>query len=290
MERRGQTAQGQSWGAYGLRIVGLERPGSVLRPASPAWPLLSVRLVRADGGERRPADRAIGELRFDDAAADLWLSDREHLGLERGELVLTITTIAPLDDDALAHPFLGVPASVANRWIGRQVLHGGGCVGPGGGAWGLLGTKEAGKSSTLAAAHVVGASIVADDLLVLEGTDVCAGPATIDLREEAARRLGGERVVLNAGRERWRLRPAPVPATLPLAGFVELAWGDRVAVRDVPVDDRLRLIASSSVLGPDAIDATAFLELASLPMVRFERPPRIDQLETSVAQLLKALR
>ena len=121
---------------------------SLLAPAELGWPLLTIGRRRPIDAESRPDDLPIAELRFGDEVAELWLSDTESLRLTRSPLAVMFTTRTPLSDDMVAHPFIALPAAVCSRWHDRQILHGGGVV-VGGVAWAILGTKEAGKSSTL---------------------------------------------------------------------------------------------------------------------------------------------
>jgi hypothetical protein len=133
----------------------------------------------------------------------------------------------------LVHPHLAPGAAVLARWLGRETLHAGAVL-AGGGAWAMLGDRESGKSSTLdwLAAH--GHPVLADDLLVLDGSDVLAGPRCIDLRADAAQRLGaGEPLGVVGTRERWRLRLGPLASSAPLRGWGILDWGDDVAVEPV---------------------------------------------------------
>src|SRR5262249_6109268 len=150
--------------------------------------------------------------------------------LARAERRATFCLRTSLADGDLVHPYLAPAAAVAARWAGRESFHAGAVV-VDGGAWGVLGDKETGKSSTLAWLALQGHEILMDDLLVLDGDDALAGPRCIDLREEPAARLGaGEPLGFVGLRERWRLTLDQVPARVPLHGWVTLAWGDRVEV------------------------------------------------------------
>jgi hypothetical protein len=276
-------------GIYGFAVTGLDSPSEVLRPAGDDWPQLHVVRAKADTGPGHPPDLGIAELFFDDEHAVIWLSDRESIRLERQPtLEVTFRTDHELSDDLVVHPFIGLPAAVATRWRARQILHGGGVV-VHGKAWAVLGTKEAGKSSTLGWLARDGYGIVSDDLLMLEGTTVFAGPRSVDLRDETAAVLGGEYIQIFAGRIRHRLRPPPVPSQVPLAGLVYLDWGSQARVREVPPIERLQLLIANSVFGPTVEDSTAYLTLATLPTLLFERPRGFDGFGAALDQLLRAL-
>ncbi|HZN16456.1 MAG TPA: hypothetical protein VFB78_19485 [Acidimicrobiales bacterium] len=278
------------WGTYGFAVEGLDAPSAILTIAGPDWPTLGiVRTRRGATDEGRPAHAGIAELTFDDERAVIWLSDTESVSLDRfPELRVTFMTDYDLSDDLVAHPFIGLPAAVASRWLGRQILHGGGIV-VGDQAWAVLGTKEAGKSSTLGWLARDGHGIVSDDLLMLVGTTVFAGPRSVDLRSETADVLGGDYLQIQAGRTRHRLRPAAVPGALPLGGIVYLEWGSAVSVEEVPPIERLPRLIQNSVLGPTLEDSAAYLDLATLPTVRFVRPRGFDGFAAAIDQLLAAL-
>lgn len=276
------------WGAYGLEIDGLDEPARFLGPAAPEWPPLRIDRLAPTDGHRRPTGSAVAVLQFDDRSAELWLSDRESVELDRTTMCVRFITETRLSDDLVAHPYVAVAAMIANHWLGRQVLHGGGLV-QGGRVWGVLGTKEAGKSSTLAWFANHGHPIFSDDLLVASGSNVFAGPRSIDLREDAAPVLGGTEIHVGSGRRRWRLRPAAVPGCAPLAGLVHLEWGDEVRLEPVPPVDRLLLLIGSSALGADVVDAAAYLDLASLPTWRLLRPRRLDVLDEANTRLLREI-
>ena len=134
-----------------------------------------------------------------------------------------------MSDQALVHPYLAPAAAVIARWLGREPFHAG-AFALDGGAWGVLGEREAGKSSLLAWLSLQGRSVVCDDMLVVAGDTVFAGPRSVDLRRETAVRLGaGEELGMIGARERWRVGLPPIEPEVPLAGWVFLEWGDEVS-------------------------------------------------------------
>lgn len=181
------------------------------------------------------------------------------------------------------HPYLVPAAAAFCSWSGREAYHAGAVV-LGGRAWAVVGDRQAGKSSTLAVLASRGYPVLADDLLVLDGHRVLAGPRLIDLRAPAAARLGIHEQ-LSSAREggRWRMPIGPAPEA-ELAGWIYLRWGTEVAVRHVPLGERVaRLIA----LGPT--QRTAVLTLTALPTYELVRPPDWDQLSRSLDALLAVL-
>jgi hypothetical protein len=273
---------------YGLRVEGLT-DGALLTAVPDAWPRLAVVRDRPSG-RRRPDHVGVGRFVFDDVSGEVWLDDETSIELERLPDGVAVRTRLRTDvsDDALAHPFLGLPAAVASHWMGRQVLHGG-AFERAGGAWGILATKEGGKSSTLAWLHRHGHTVLSDDLLVLDGTTVFTGPRCVDLRDDAGAVLGGEDLGVVGGRERWRTRTPQVPASFPLAGLVHLDWGDGIAVEPLDPATRLTEVLPHAVFTTGVDDPSAFLELAVLPAFRLVRPRSLDALDASLGQLLDAL-
>ena len=144
-----------------------------------------------------------------------------------------------LRPDELVHPYLAPAAAVIGRWLGRESVHAG-AFAVDDRALGIVGTREAGKSSTLAWLALAGTEVLCDDLLVIDGRSTFTGPRSIDLREDAAARLGaGEAIGVTGARERWRLRLGPAGDRHVLAGFVFLTWGDGVTVRSLGAGERL---------------------------------------------------
>lgn len=223
-----------------------------------------------------------------DDTAELWLAEAGRLTVTRDPLRVSFATRRPLTPDAIVHPFLGMPAVIANRWLGRASLHGG-AFAHRGRAWALLGNREAGKSTTLALLHRAGLHVLCDDVVVADGPDVFSGPRSVDLREEPATRLGGESLGVVGNRRRWRLRTEAGPAVMPLAGVIELAWGERLRIEPLGAGERLARLIASCALVPGADAALPLLHLAGLPAVRFTRPRQLDAAEQALERLLSEL-
>jgi hypothetical protein len=272
-------------GAYGFSIAGLDAPGGLLGPADPRWPRLEI--VRAVGEPDGAAEEP-GTVRVTERTAAIWIGDGGRVDVDRDAMTVTFRTRERLEDRLIVHPYLGLPASIASNWLGRQVLHGGGFA-TGDGAWALLGDKEAGKSSTLGWLARRGLEILSDDILVVEDGVLFAGPRCVDLRPEAAAILGGEDVGMLGNRVRWRVLPGEARSAVPLAGVVHLEWGEHVEVESLDAAERLAGLIRNSVIRPAHRDAAALLELASLPTFRLTRPRDLAALDTSGESLLAAL-
>src|SRR4051812_45312967 len=120
----GQQFGRNAWGAYGFRITGFEDPAAVLVGVPSTWPLLQV-VREAPDDRTRPSELAPGRMRLDDVDAEVWLGDRSRIEIDRASMRIRLVMATPPNDEALAHPFLGLPAAVASHWLGRQILHGG---------------------------------------------------------------------------------------------------------------------------------------------------------------------
>ena len=267
-------------GAYGLRLVGDAPDSSLLVSVSPDAPEIRI--------ERRAGTVEVDNVVSTDSAT-VPLLGGGGLALQRLPATATITTPRPISDDELAHPYLAPIAAVHSHWLGRAAFHAGGIV-VGDSVWGVIGEREAGKSTLLAAVHRIGGGIVADDLLVTEGETVFAGPRTLDLRQGAAEWLGQTRSLGVAGaRERWRLDLDPVESPLRLAGWVVPSWGTRIEV--IPNGGAAaahHLAGARSVTGL-RISPRAFMAAAARPTVEMVRPRDFSQLEAGAHQLLAAL-
>jgi hypothetical protein len=192
-------------------------------------------------------------------------------------------------DAALVHPFFAPVALVMAWWLGRLSFHGGGIVADGG-VWGVVGDKMAGKSTLLAALALSGVTVFSDDVLVIDGECALAGPRSIDLRRDAARRLGvGEPLGQVGSRERWRMALEPVAARLPLRGWITLAWGDEPAVERVVGRARLSALLPHQGVRLGAPDPGALIHASALPVWRLVRPRDWETLDPLCEPLLDAI-
>ena len=170
----------------------------------------------------------------------------------------------------------------------RESLHAGAFVGRGG-AWALLGEREAGKSSTLAWLAKAGREVVCDDMLILEGGSAYFGPRSVDLRRETAERLGaGAEIGLAGARERWRLRVGPgATEPEPLAGCIFLEWGERVELEELSGPERLERLFVHRGLRLPPTDPSALLDVAARPGYQLRRPRGWEGLDDAVELLLE---
>lgn len=271
-------------GAYGFRLVPgrLNQPLPDLVRAPAEWQPVAVSWAHAS------ALHDVEEVR----------SDRVRLGA-RGKGVLTVDRVTSemalsLPDlptaESVVHPLSTLPLAFLAHWSGRATLHGGAFVHDGR-AWVVSGAQLAGKSSLLAALGERGTPILADDLVVIDGAHVLAGPDCVDLRPDAAPRFPASRSIgVVAGRERFRLATTPSPAACPLGGICELRWDDdgtRAEVTALSVPESLSLLHAqhyAATLGPP--DPLTTLALLDTPIVRFTRPRGWDGADAALDRLL----
>jgi hypothetical protein len=279
MTTRQTTSNGT--GAYGFRLEGVPDAGDLLFEVPETWPDLT--LARGSEVDRPATEEVTADY------ARIWLVDGACAELDRAASTALLRVPDHVTDGALVHPYLAPVALLMARWLGREGMHGGGIVADGG-VWAILGHKTGGKSTTLAWMALSGVDVISDDVLVIHDGTVLAGPRSVDLREEAAQRLGvGEPLGRVGARERWRLPLGPVASEVPLRGWITLEWGDSIAVEPLRGAERLHaLIPHRGIrLAPTVPDA--LLRLSALPHLRLVRPQKWDSLGDATARLLDAI-
>jgi hypothetical protein len=265
-------------GAYGIRLRGLERAADLLVEVGDEAPEY---VVAAELGEAEAPGEEVGERH-----ARLRLRSGGEIAIDRSERRVLYRVPHAVRQDELVHPYLAPAAAVIARWMGRESMHAG-AFAVGGQALGVVGTREAGKSSTLAWLAQAGVDVLCDDMLIVDGDAPVAGPRSIDLRADAAERLGvGEPIGMTGARERWRLRLGP-PGEPQLTGWVFLTWGDQVAVRALPASERLPRLAAQRGLRLPPARPDALLELTSLPAWELSRPRGWESLPEAADRLLE---
>jgi hypothetical protein len=235
-------------GAYGLRVTGLEPTHWLAVQGAGDWPELQLEL----GAEESTVD-----------------PERLRLKVAAG---------TPLPE--IVHPTLARNCLEVALHRGWDALHAGALLGSGG-AWAVVGVKEAGKSSLLAACARAGLDVMTDDALFLDGDTCFAGPRSIDLRPGPGWLLDGG-VTVRPATPRQRLTLAPVAAQAPLAGLLFLEWGEGPAVEPLSpsgATDRLLRRRATDTLPRDP---EVLMDLAGLPAYLLHRPRSWDQLQPTV--------
>jgi hypothetical protein len=268
-------------GAYGLHLPALADAADMLVDAPDRWSDWHIELAAGAG---RPREF------LDDARARLVCEPSGWVDIDRAARTSRMHLPGAPTLPEIAQPRLGITGIVAGYWRGDHSFHAGAFV-AGGMAWGILGSKGAGKSSLLAMLASMAVPVLADDVLIVNGRlDVFAGPRCIDLRREAALALGlGESIGVLGTRERWRMHLRPAPCEVPLGGFVCLEWGSP-AVSHVPPNDRVRTLYANLALPlgeqRDPAALSTLMELLALPMVRIRRPREIERMDETADLLL----
>ena len=268
-------------GAYGFRVQGLDGIERLLADAEPDWPPYT---VSVEVGETGTVEEHVS-----DTTALLRLRTGGSVAIDRAPGRIAYTVPAPLSPDEVAHPFLAPVAAVVAHWHGRESIHGGAFV-HGDAVWGVVGDRFGGKSSLLAGLVARGLDVFTDDMLVVEGDSVFAGPRSIDLREEAATELGvGTDIGVAGARPRWRVRLGAVAPRARLAGWVFLDWAAEIDVVRVPASDTLQRLLRNRGIRLAPPDPAAFVHLGALPAWELRRPRSWEQLDAAVERLLAAV-
>ncbi len=217
--------------------------------------------------------------------ANLDLPGGRQLLLRRDEGTATFTG-PPLSHDELVHPYLGAAVSVFSRWAGREVFHAGAFV-CGGLAWAVVGGREVGKSSLLAALAARRWPVLADDLVVTDGYQVFCGPRTIDLRQPLP---GSAQPLTRArGATRWRLSLPPLPGAVPLGGWIYLSWHTETAMHPVPASVALARLAARRSWAALPSAPERLLALAARPGWDLGRPADWARMDQAVDLMLQTL-
>jgi hypothetical protein len=253
----------------------------MLSPASASWPHLEVKRKRGDGD-------ADGEW-LTETEARLKLQNGGQIELERERERVTFVLPRPVRTAELIHPLLAPVGAVMAYWLGRECFHAGAFV-AGGKTWGVVGSRGSGKSTTMARLALAGIPVVGDDLLVVRDRTAFAGPRAVDLRRDAAARLGvGEELGVVGARERWRLALDGVRPETALAGWIFLAWGERVEMVGVPGSERVVRLHGGRGINLPPRDPEKLLDLATLPAWELRRPRGWRSLDDAVECLLQAV-
>lgn len=277
---------------YGLTVTGLgaEAYDFGARPASDGAatdPTLHVRQTRLSPGQNHERQEVLTD---DEAQAPL--IDSSWLSIERWPVpCATFALGKPVRTAELLHPWLVPAAATVNMWHGRRVFHGG-LVSDGSRALAVVGDKEAGKSSILACASShPDLYVMADDLVVVEGTRVHAGPSSIDLRAPSLPHLpagANGRLVRDGTRTRLLVRHGP--ATAEFVGIVILAWSPEVHLHGIAPHARLGALLPHTMIGTLPLGRSGLLDVVRYPTWRLGRPrdwsympPAIDHLRSILA-------
>lgn len=280
------VAERERRGAYGLTLPDASGAADLLVSAPDDWATWHLR--HRDIADCDPLD--VQSLYSDHARIRFEFNG--WFEIDRSAASTTLMLPNPPTTHELVHPYLASTASVYARWSGWNSFHAG-AVAIDGGAWGVIGDRSAGKSSSLAhMALGTALEVLSDDLLVIDSMRrVLTGPRCIDLRQDAARHLGaGEELGVVGARERWRVRLPATDARTPFLGWVELAWGNELTLEAIPPSELFPCLVRNQSLRFMPPDPGQLLGLVALPAWRLTRPPAIERIADAVDRLVERLR
>lgn len=267
-----------------MRIDGLGAPAELALRGVESWPTIQVITELTDS-----APPPMGEVRENRATI---VNPATTLFIDRDRSEVRLRSRRPVPVADLVHPYLGPVGAVFARWRGAETLHAGAFAAPdGGGAWAVMADSGGGKTSLLVTLALAGIEVLADDLLVLEGVECVAGPRALDLRPEVVKRLSLDDQVTTPVRatSRRRLPLDPCQGRWPVAGFVELGWGETVEVERLgPAAALAALARHRRVLGLGA-EFAQLLELVERPVLRLSRPHSWASAPEAGDRLLEAI-
>ena len=278
-----------SYGAYGLRFDADDGslPRDYLTQCPENWTQWSFTTHVSPVDEL--LDRTSYPEFLGEESARLFFDSSARIELSRPLANTELFTDHVPSDDELAHPYLGYTAAVVGWWQGRFAMHGS-AASSGGRALGFLGSREQGKSTTLAHLLSRGWAAIADDMLVIDGRNVLAGPRCLDLRESTAKEWGlGDDIGVVGTRRRWRMRTGLVAPSSPLTAFVELHWGPTISISALPVEERLKAVFSHRTVDARPRRGDALLGLLGVPFLRVARPRNLGMVAPMIGEILEFL-
>jgi hypothetical protein len=285
--------------AYGLRYVGIE-PSPVLTVlGGDRWPAAHILQQQAEPAVRSPGHPEAG--RDEDPPGALLVSVTEEravaitttgeVTVDRNERSVTIAGSVPRDSASLAHPGLAFGSVMLAYWRGDEGFHASGIV-VDGRAWALSGPRGAGKSTLVAWLALHGTEILCDDLLIVSGERAFAGPRCVDLRPDAAERLGiVDSTELVRDRSRHRLHLPPIQADVPFGGFVYLSDQATAEPSRLDAGEALRrVVLNRSLFGLPPRAPGGLVAYGALPAFELRRADGWDRFERTGRLLVELLR
>jgi hypothetical protein len=265
---------------YGLRVGGLDDVTELSDPIDNPAGGIAVQVAQSTGPA--PAPHQLDAQRNTRVLATGHVLDLDR---QRGRATFFGPPISP---DQLAHPYLGPVAVTVNRWAGREVFHAAAFVN-GGRAWVLIGPRTAGKSTLVAALAASGVTILADDIVVTDGSTVFAGPRCIDLRQPIPEFLPTASYPPSQPARlgtRTRIALPRTASNWPLGGWFFLRWSDTPGIKEVSIVSLLQRLTMSRCAPALPSDPSRSLSLAGHPGWELHRRKAWSQLLPTVDTLL----
>ena len=153
----------------------------------------------------------------------------------------------------------------------------------------VVGEREAGKSTLMAAAAISGLSVYADDVVVVDAGRAYCGPRSLDLRRGTTDHLEGLSVepAREGTRDRALLRP--VPWSVGLKAIVVLKWGESLTIEAIPASRRLFELQGHLACDPAPNSRQRILALAAIPAFVLRRQKEFAHLPLTVTALLSLI-
>ena len=237
----------------------------VTGPRTATWHSVSIDTCTADAPART-------DFSWSEGSARLRTAGQLAVDVRRDPAFRVVTSSpTPLEPVELIHPVLTFAGAVIASWTGRVALHAASVV-IHGAAWLLAAHPGGGKSTAAISLGLRGHPVLADDLTVLDGRTVLAGPRSVDLRIDAGNDGPARPVGAPTTRGRWRAALGPAPAESPLGGVVLLEWGDALGVRRLAPTERLTALAVHDALGGLSRQPQMLLDLVDVPVHAVRRP------------------
>jgi hypothetical protein len=266
-------------GAYGVAVSGLESESDLLIAAEPDWPALRIVVD--------PSPAEAGDTHLSDDVARFPDVPTGHTEVDRKAGVACFRGVEGLSSDEIVHPRLGMLAALYAQWLpGRMSFHAGAFVSAGR-AWAVVGERFDGKSTLMASLALAGVPVMGDDTLVLDELHCLPGVRCVDLRPEAAGRLGVDDEAASV-RHGWRHRLVldGTPRAAPLGGWFFLQWADEVSIRALSLQERMARIATYRGWHRRGVTEPAgLLDVAALPAWELRRPRDWAQLPRVLEQV-----
>ena len=264
-------------GVYGMRLGGLDFPPALMARVPDHAPELQVHVRHAGwhpGGGAEGTDLIGGGVLYLD----------EHVRSADFALDRTLTA------DELIHPWLAPAASAFALADGNLSLHGG-VLAADGGAVAVVGDREAGKSSLVAAAAFAGVDVMTDDIVVVSRAgDVLAGPRCVDLRPSALEHFPASRTRVARDGTRHRLELPQGCQEAPLRAVVVLGWGSEVSMRLLSATERVAALLPHLASARVPRSYEAVLRFAHLPVLVLLRPRDWGLVDHTVERVLALTR
>lgn len=252
--------------AFGLAIASdMVLPELVPAPPGPAD--VVIRIVHT--GRAFPPPEAPGTFRFGDAECFLLYPQIGAFRVAAPGLI-EVEPLPGVDPALVCFPLLGPVMALMLQARGSFLLHGSALAGPDGRAFGFLGDKGAGKSTTAAAFLRAGHALLTDDIIAIDGLERGAGrisPAfpQVKLTREASDALSdadlGARpdVPLVRDKQRFLVGSGFASESHVPGHFFLLTRGEKLAILHLDPKERMKAFLRFSYgtrFGPAAITPT----------------------------------